>query len=282
MNQQDASTDQPNDQSDGIRSHGRSKRFGGKSAGAIAVAILVAGYSFAQPKLNDRFGWNLPGIRQTAHGQVVLDEPSTKSPKTSNQNTPKQTPLEKVKPSTAKEISTKKPTTASGKPKSGGGPLAGRMKSATSRKDPAPTSERKPSSVTKGTDNGLLYGLLKEVGPKRYISKAGLYYGPGSAEGHRLEHLRRHLKDDRSRPIHGVFDGEMEGALKTIDSAYERAKKKQRTTKKVEDGRTIYTVDMGKRIGFVGGRAGQQKRNPMARRVRLVLDGNKVITAFPQ
>jgi hypothetical protein len=73
----------------------------------------------------------------------------------------------------------------------------------------------------------------------------------------------------------------MEGALKTIDLAYERAKKNQKTTKSSEDGRTIYTVDMGKRIGFVGGQSGRRKRNPMARRVKLVLSGNRVITAFP-
>jgi hypothetical protein len=73
----------------------------------------------------------------------------------------------------------------------------------------------------------------------------------------------------------------MEGALKTIDRAYQRAKKNQKTTKKVDDGRTIYTVDMGGRIGYVGGRNGKRKRNPMARRVRIVLDGNRVITAYP-
>ena len=128
----------------------------------------------------------------------------------------------------------------------------------------------------------LLYGMLREVSRDRFISPAGLQYTPGSAEGHRLEHLRRHTKDDPGRPgSHGVFDGDMEGALKTIDRAYVRAKKGQRTTKKVDDGRTIYTVDMGGRIGFVGGRDGGRKRNPMARRVRMVLEGTRVITAYP-
>ena len=105
---------------------------------------------------------------------------------------------------------------------------------------------------------------------------------PGSAEGHRLEHLRRHTKDQPSRPgKHGVFDGGMEGALVTIDKAYERAKKKQRTTKEISRDRTIYTVDMGRRVGYVGGRDGKNSGNPMARRVKLVLEGTQVITAFP-
>jgi hypothetical protein len=73
----------------------------------------------------------------------------------------------------------------------------------------------------------------------------------------------------------------MEGALKSIEKAYEKAKAGQRTTKQVDGNRTIYTVDMGKRVGFVGGREGNQKRTPMARRIRMVLEGNRVITAFP-
>ena len=127
-----------------------------------------------------------------------------------------------------------------------------------------------------------MYGLLREVALDRYLSPAGLLYTRGSAEGHRLEHLRRHTKDDPGRPgKHGVFDGQMEGALKTVDQAYERAKTGQRTTEKRDKARTIYTVDMGKRVGYVGGREGNRKRKPMARRVRLVLEGTRVITAYP-
>jgi len=137
-------------------------------------------------------------------------------------------------------------------------------------------------STARDSADDLLYGLLREVSSKRYLSPAGLLYTPGSAEGHRLEHLRRHTKDDPSRPgSHGVFDGEMEGALKTIDRAYQRAKKGQKTTKKEDRGRTIYTVDMGGRVGFVGGRDGNRKQKPMARRVRIVLEENRFITAYP-
>lgn len=130
--------------------------------------------------------------------------------------------------------------------------------------------------------DGLRYGILREIRPERFMSPQGLQYVPGSAEGHRLEHLRRHTADQPSRPgKHGVFDGGMEGALKTIDRAYELAKKKQRTTTQVDGKRTIHTVDLGKRVGFVGGREGNRRRKPMARRVKLVLEGNRVITAFP-
>lgn len=144
------------------------------------------------------------------------------------------------------------------------------------------TAANSTTANSVAADSELLYGILREVSRDRYLSPQGLQYTPGSAEGHRLEHLRRHTKDDPGRPgRHGVFDGDMQGALKTIDRAYERAKKGQQTTKSTDDGRTIYTVDMGSRVGFVGGAEGSRKRNPMARRVRLVLDGTYVITAYP-
>lgn len=157
------------------------------------------------------------------------------------------------------------------------------------------SSSKNGSSATAASDTGvpvdaadrvesseLLHGLLRKTSGREYLSPAGLIYGPGSAEGHRLDHLERHTKDDPGRPgSHGVFDGGMTGALKTIDLAYERAKSGQRTTTQTDDGRTIHTVDLGKRVGFVGGSEGQRRGHPMARRVRLVLEGKRVVTAFP-
>ncbi len=151
-----------------------------------------------------------------------------------------------------------------------------------------PSNESQRNQPSDGNRQGLnqtetpVHGLLQEISNDQYLSPAGLIYGPGSAEGHRLDHLARHVKDQPRRPgKHGVFDGGMQGALKTIDDAYQRAQKNQRTTKTVDRNRTIYTVDLGKRIGFMGGQEGDRRRNPMARRVRLVLEGKRVITAYP-
>ena len=161
---------------------------------------------------------------------------------------------------------------------------------------PTPTGVQSPATVTRTTPplatprtqtdsppaSDLVFGLLRRLGNDRYLSPEGLIYAPGSAEGHRIEHLKRHVADQPTRPgRHGVFDGGLEAALATIDLAYKKAKAGSRTTKRVDQGRTIYTVDMGKRIGFVGGRDGGRQRNPMARRVRLVLQGTRVITAYP-
>lgn len=163
--------------------------------------------------------------------------------------------------------------------------VADRLSPSESEPAPPPTAEeadRRTEDSSPRSDPSLKYGLLQEIGPDRYLSPAGLLYTPGSAEGHRLEHLKRHTADQPGRPgKHGVFDGGIEGALTTIEKAYEKAKVKQRTTTQVDGSRTIYTVDMGKRIGYVGGREGNQKSKPMARRIRLVLEGNRVITAFP-
>jgi hypothetical protein len=222
------------------------KKLGRKSkTGGIAALVLVGIYSLAAPQLNAKLGWNLPAITSDALGNVRLVETD---------------PI-------GHPVTDSTPATHSAAP------------------DDSAATTIAPAAKTDASDNEtseLLHGILREVSPRRFMSPQGLLYTPGSAEGHRLDHLARHTKDMPSRPgSHGVFDGDMAGALQTIDRAYERAKKNQRTTKSVDDGRTIYTVDMGGRIGFVGGRDGQRKRNPMARRVRLVLDGNRVITAYP-
>lgn len=279
------------DQSSGRSVDHKKRSLKGKSIGGVAIIALVGLYALARPAMNERFGWDLPAIRTDAQGQVQIDDgPGSQSSKVTAQNDDS-SPAAKQSPgsatsgseSTAKSTKRAAPDSAAKKrdvtPKSGG-PLAARVRSPT--RDDAPVSGSTPAAAASGDDEDLLYGILKEVAKDRYVSPAGLQYTPGSAEGHRLEHLRRHTKDDPRRGIHGVFDGGMEKALQTIDKAYDRAKKGQRTTKKVDGDRTIYTVDMGGRIGFIGGQEGNRKRNPMARRVQLVLEGTRVITAYPK
>ncbi len=138
-------------------------------------------------------------------------------------------------------------------------------------------------SSSGAAESQLRFGLLHETSPNRFLSPAGLLYTPGSEEGHRLNHLERHVSDQPDRPgAHGVFDGEMAAALRAIDEAYEMAKAKKSSVQTEENGtRTVYTVNMGRRIGFIGGREGKQRNHPMSRRLRLVVEGNRVITAFP-
>jgi hypothetical protein len=263
--------------------------------GTISAVVLVGGYSLVAPKIRDTTGLPLPTLTAGVDGAVQLvQEPDKKDTlKDSSQANKIALPNKSTE-----SIAVSKPTPSKTMPTSKG-PLADRMKSAgtpgSPRADSKPAASRTPpakapvnarpqdrGSSVDDTDSDLLHGRLREVGPDRYMSVSGLLYTPGSAEGHRLEHVKRHTKDQPNRPgNHGVFDGDMEGAIKTIDMAYERALKKIKTTVSQEEGRTVYTVDMEGRIGYAGGREGNRKNKPMARRVRLVLDGNRVITAFP-
>jgi hypothetical protein len=140
-------------------------------------------------------------------------------------------------------------------------------------------------STTERTSAGEKTKLagLKDVGGNVKVSPAGLRYTPGSEDGHRLKHVLHHAKDDPERPgKHGVFDGGDDGALATIDEAYELAKAGgSRVRKRREGDRTIYEVNLGRRIGYLGGQEGQRLGHPATRQVRLVLEGTKVITAFP-
>ncbi|MCC9644250.1 hypothetical protein LOC71_18390 [Rhodopirellula sp. JC740] len=270
-------------------------RSGGKkakqtTAAGVVIAVLIGGYTLLRPTINDATGWNLPALpANEVSREQVADRSSTApvdSPKASSAK-PKQSDSVSQSKASADHSQKSKPDDASTKTgrtepirKDSPGPLASKM----TRGDPA-SSSKTNSTASRDADaeqSDLKYGLLREISPDRYLSPAGVLYTPGSAEGHRLEHLRRHTKDQPNRSgKHGVFDGDMPGALATIDKAYEKAQANQRTTKEVDGNRTIYTVDMGKRVGYVGGRDGRQRRNPMARRVRLVMEGNRLITAFP-
>ncbi|MEZ6136910.1 MAG: hypothetical protein R3C53_18600, partial [Pirellulaceae bacterium] len=135
------------------------------------------------------------------------------------------------------------------------------------------------------SETELLYGLLveKRKGSEDYSSLAGLRYTKGSEEGHRLKHLQRHLEDQPSRPgKHGVFYGDLPQVLRWLDDAYKRGNAGAKGAKKRQDnGMTIYEVSFDKPVGYVGGRDGGRDGNPDAKKIRMVVDGDRLITAFP-
>ena len=244
---------------------GMSPRGGKKTAGGLLGVVLLLIYWFVQPVLNERLGLNLPKIGGKS-------EAASKSGADASPRLPDSKAEEKpeIRPDSKPENS----TPADSKPDS----------SASIQPESKPENTRDSSTSDSSTsDAELRYGILREIQTDRFMSPAGLLYTPGSQEGHRLKHVEKHTRDEPSRPgSHGVFDGGMEAAVKFIDQAYERAKSgKSGVTTEEEDGRTVYTVSMGTRVGYVGGRDGNRKNKPMARRIRLVLDGNRVITAFP-
>lgn len=119
-----------------------------------------------------------------------------------------------------------------------------------------------------------------------FLSSAGLQYLPGSADQHRLKHLLKHAEDNRSKRIHGVFDGDREQILKWVDRAWLVYKDSDDTSDKVrserQNARTAITVDMQQPIGYVGGQIGQERGHPPCRYLRLVVQNeNEVVTAYP-
>lgn len=123
----------------------------------------------------------------------------------------------------------------------------------------------------------------KKVDRSTYTSPQGLVYTMGPNQEHRLEHLFRHAEDQPDRPgRHGVFDGSPDEILQRLDQAYKLVKFKSSDVRREPDGqRTAYTINMKKRVGYIGGQTGQRQDHPVARKIKLVLEGVRVITAYP-
>jgi hypothetical protein len=232
---------------------------------AVGIIGVLIAYGLLQPVINKQLGWQLPSLA------------SLQQPKNGD------TPTRPVPSPSTDSASESASDSASDLLPSESGRQSEPLPPA-----PAPVSGPDSSdgigpATAKSSNTSLRYGILRETSTDDYLSPAGLRYTRGSAEGHRLKHIERHLADDPNRPgKHGVFDGDMPQVMRWIDEAYELAKRGARGTKKSEeDGRIVYEASFSKPIGFVGGRDGRRDNNPDARRLRLVVDGNKVITAFP-
>lgn len=128
-----------------------------------------------------------------------------------------------------------------------------------------------------------LSDLLEEVGRQAYRTPAGLRYTRGSEHGHRIAHVLAHTRDEPNQQgQHGVYDDDDPATvLRLIDKAYLQAQSGLRTKTKREDDRVVYTVDMGHRIGYVGGTSGKRRGYPAADHIRIVVQGDRLITAFP-
>lgn len=119
-------------------------------------------------------------------------------------------------------------------------------------------------------------------------SPEGLTYYVGDRGENRIDHVMRHAKDIPNRPgSHGVFHGDKDQILRTIDEAYSliKANSSQVVNKENDQDRpttVAYEINMKRKIGFRGGQQGKRTGNPELTILKLVLDqGNRVITAYP-
>jgi hypothetical protein len=199
-------------------------------------------YGLVQPTLNARLGWSLPSV-----ASLVSDEPS---------------PTAKGSAATAPP-----PPQSTASPQSTG----------------SSTNQTTPAASQEAVETVEDYLKENPPGSEDYLSPGGLRYTRGSEEGHRLKHVAKHLEDQPDRPgKHGVFEGDMLQVLRLLDEAFERSQRGDRGTRQTkQDRRTVHEVTFDQVIGYVGGQDGGRNRNPPAKRVRLVVEGNRVITAFP-
>ena len=140
-----------------------------------------------------------------------------------------------------------------------------------------------PPNPVDASAPGELEKVFRSDSRKPYVSPAGLRYTRGSKEGHRLKHLMAHARDEPNRPgQHGVFDSNvLAEVVALVDEAYLQAQTGRDTHMQREDERVVYDVNLRRRIGYVGGASGKRKNHPAAKHLRLVLQGDRVITAFP-
>lgn len=151
--------------------------------------------------------------------------------------------------------------------------------------EPSVVEERSPSKEADSNSPATAEAtsVLRDAGRGVLESPAGLRYTRSRQDGHRLNHVLTHARDEPDRVgQHGVFDSQdPTEVVLLIDQAYEQAERGVATQTRSEDGRTIYTVNMGRRIGYVGGQSGDRRGRPAARHLRIVLHGSNVITAYP-
>ena len=124
-----------------------------------------------------------------------------------------------------------------------------------------------------------------EVTPGTWVTTAGLRYTGRDAQGlTRKAHVLRHAKDQPNRAgSHGVFDADGDEVFKVIDEAWGMIKTKNIRPNTEGDSQT-YTIPMGRRVGYLGGKNGARRKHPALRSVFIVVrKGTKnVVTAFPR
>ena len=213
------------------RHHSQPPNFNWRKMVWLGLILLVVGYIYAQPQLEQWLGFKLPDLDDNP--AAIVESPDT--------------------------------TGSIG----------------TSKQRPAPSGRSNPSISM--PPSGF---QLKPLGGNRFVSPAGLHYTMGPNREHRLEHIMRHSKDDLDRPIHGVFVGDREQILTTLDEAFDLSQNPSHRVKaqpdKDEPARVAFTVDLQKKIGYEGGRIGKERGNPDLEKVKLVIENeNRVITAYP-
>jgi hypothetical protein len=122
-------------------------------------------------------------------------------------------------------------------------------------------------------------GHISSIGKNSWKTRGGLLLKGKDPDGNtRLEHIMKHASDSPSRPRHGVFSISKAEIIELLDETWKNTAGSQNS----RGGKTAFTYDTGREIGYLGGREGSKNKHPGLRSVRLVVANNKeVITFFP-
>lgn len=248
-----------------------------RSAGGwITIVALAVIYLMIQPILSSKLGIPLPGLFGGSDQQPVIasTEPASSGDRVSA--SPKAMGDLVLQPK-AKSTSSNNHTTAS--ESNGRQPIA----QATTTRSQVGSKSADSGTGDSSAKSQAPLGKLTEVAPKVFETTAGLRYGPGSVDRHRLLHVMQHAKDRPEKPVHGVFDGDEYKIRAVIDEAYLIADLRgpPQAKKTVEGDRTVWKVDLKRKVGYLGGQVGKRKNFPSLTGVQLVLEGVNVITAYP-
>lgn len=117
---------------------------------------------------------------------------------------------------------------------------------------------------------GLGKGSVKlsyDKATKTWTSPAGLVYGVDRKFGNRIQHVLAHGIEDKTKPIHSVFNVSKDQILGMVDEAW-----RTRGTGLLDKGKIVHVVDMGRIVGTKG-----------ERYIKIVtIPGTgEIVTAFP-
>ena len=219
----------------------KGKNIDWKRIAGIAIVLLVLGYQFSLPHLERWFDRDLPSLTGEDGGQNGANGPNATAGRDGDLR-----------------YDAKLPNSSS----------SGQTQSNSNR-----------NSSNRQNQSG---DFLREVGKNRLESPAGLLYTMGPRGEHRVDHVLRHGRDMPERPVHSVFDGDRNDILRVIDEAYSLVKSNSpRARSSNSRGNDEHTVRMQRKVGYEGGQKGKRKGYPALENVKLILDGNRVITAYP-
>jgi len=126
-------------------------------------------------------------------------------------------------------------------------------------------------------------GALFPIGTGSWRTRGGLILRGRDPEGlTRLDHVMKHTVNIPGREKHGVFILGKGHVIDLMDRTWKKIHH-DKPAGKERGGRTAYTIDTGKVIGYLGGRAGQDNEPRRLKSVRLVIrtGTTEVITFFP-